>query len=262
MTTTPEIRFDDGVAYEQYMGVWSQSAGEQFLQWLDAPQGLRWLDVGCGNGAFTELLAQRCQPAALHGIDPSEPQLAYARTRLAPQVASFSQADAMALPFNPDSFDAAVMPLVIFFVPQPAVGVAEMARVVRSGGVVSAYAWDLPGGGFPYHALQTEMRAMGMAVPAPPSADVSRTEVLQALWEAADLQQVQTCQIHVERRFASFEDYWATVLCAPSVGERLSQLSPDDASALQDRLRQALPVDAEGTIHCSAVANAVQGCKP
>lgn len=259
---TPEIRFDDGAAYEHYMGIWSRQAGEQFLQWLEAPPGLRWLDVGCGNGAFTELLAQRCQPAALHGIDPSEPQLAYARSRLPPQVASFSQADAMALPFTPHSFDAAVMPLVIFFVPQPALGVAEMARVVRSGGVVSAYAWDLPGGGFPYHALQTEMRAMGMAVPAPPSADVSRTEALQALWEAAGLQQVQTCQIRVQRSFAGFEAYWATVLCAPSVGERLSQLTPADAAALQDRLRHALPVDAEGRIHCSAVANAVRGRKP
>jgi len=43
------------------------------------------------------------------------------------------QGDAMALPFPDDTFGAAVMPLVIFFVPDPAGGVAEMARVVRTG---------------------------------------------------------------------------------------------------------------------------------
>lgn len=70
--------------------------------------------VGSGNGAFTELIVARCAPAEVHGIDPSEEQLAFARTRLAAGVARFHQGDAMALPFPDDSFDAAVMALVIF----------------------------------------------------------------------------------------------------------------------------------------------------
>ena len=69
---TTEIRFDDGAAYERYMGKWSQLAGEAFLDWLAPAPGLRWLDVGCGNGAFTEMLAERCAPASVKGIDPSE----------------------------------------------------------------------------------------------------------------------------------------------------------------------------------------------
>ena len=44
------IRFDDGEAYERWMGVWSQSAGQVFLDWLVPPSGLRWIDVSCGNG--------------------------------------------------------------------------------------------------------------------------------------------------------------------------------------------------------------------
>ena len=56
----------------------------------------------------------------------------------------------MALPFERQRFDAAVMALVIFFVPDPAKGVAEMARVVRPGGLVAAYAWDVLGGGFSF----------------------------------------------------------------------------------------------------------------
>ena len=48
--------FTDGEAYERLMGRWSGLVGETFLDWLDVPNGLRWLDVGCGNGAFTEKL--------------------------------------------------------------------------------------------------------------------------------------------------------------------------------------------------------------
>src|SRR5258706_9631954 len=185
---TDQIRFEDGAGYERYMGKWSQLAGETFLDWLAPEPGLRWLDVGCGNGAFTELLVERCAPAAVEGIDPSESQLAFARARPASRVAQFRQGDAMALPFAGDTFDAAVMPLALFFVPDPAKGVAEMARVVRPGGIVAAYGWDMPGGGLPYEALQAEMRLMGIPVAQPPSRDASRIDALQGLWSAANLQ--------------------------------------------------------------------------
>ncbi len=70
----------------------------------------------------------------------------------------------MTQPFPDDTFDVAVMPLVIFFVPDPEKGVAEMVRVVCPGGAVTAYAWDMYGGGFPYEALQAEMRSLGITV--------------------------------------------------------------------------------------------------
>ena len=45
-----QIRFDDGLSYERYMGEWSRRVGSVFLDWLAAPSGLKWIDVGCGNG--------------------------------------------------------------------------------------------------------------------------------------------------------------------------------------------------------------------
>ena len=57
-----QIRFDDGVAYERMMGAWSRLAGGTFLDWIVPRPGLRWVDVGCGNGAFTELVVERCAP--------------------------------------------------------------------------------------------------------------------------------------------------------------------------------------------------------
>ena len=241
------------------MGRWSQLAGETFLEWLAPRPGWRWLDVGCGNGDFTEMLVERCTPLAVDGIDPSEGQLAYARTRPASRIARFHQGDAMALPFPDNSFDAAVMPLVIFFLPQPAKGVAEMARVIRPGGTATAYAWDIAGGGFPYQALHDEMRSMGVAVPTPPSPEASRLEVLRELWRDAGLERVETREISVARTFADFEDYWTTIHGGPSVGRQLAAMTPADLERLKTQMRARLPADATGRISYAARANAVRG---
>jgi ubiquinone/menaquinone biosynthesis C-methylase UbiE len=254
-----EIRFDDGAAYERYMGKWSQLAGEVFLDWLAPSTGLKWLDVGCGNGAFTQLLIDHCAPAQVQGIDPSEPQLAYARQRRGSSLARFHNADAMALPFPDDTFDAAVMPLVIFFVPQPARGVAEMARVVRAGGIVAAYAWDMDGGHFPYETLRTEMRNMGIAVPQPPSVEASREQVMHDLWTNSGLKGVETRQITVQRKFTDFDDYWTTVLGGPSVVHKLAAMNPQDLAILKTTMRHRLTADSFGRITCGARANAVKG---
>jgi SAM-dependent methyltransferase len=257
-----QIRFDDGAAYERYMGKWSQLAGEAFLDWVNPPAGLQWLDVGCGNGAFTEMLVERCAPVSVQGIDPSEGQLAYARARPALRVAQFRLGDAMALPFADDTFDAAVMPLVIFFVPDPPRGVAEMARVVRPGGLVTAYAWDMPGGGFPYHALREEIHALGGTVPVPPSPDASRMNALHGLWTSAGLTAVDTREITVARTFADFDDYWTTILGGPSVRAALAIMTPEQIALLNARMRKRLSSDGAGRITYTARANAVAGRVP
>ncbi|HUZ67593.1 MAG TPA: class I SAM-dependent methyltransferase, partial [Beijerinckiaceae bacterium] len=158
-----QIRFDDGAAYEEMMGVWSRLAGEVFLNWLAPSGGLKWIDVGCGNAASTAMIVDRCAPSEIQGIDPSEGQLAYARSRLAGSVAQFRQGEGAALPFPDGGFDIGVMALVVFFLPDPAKGVAEMARVVRPGGMIAAYAWDMLGGGFTLEPIFAELRKLGVS---------------------------------------------------------------------------------------------------
>jgi ubiquinone/menaquinone biosynthesis C-methylase UbiE len=258
----PQIRFDDGGAYEEFMGKWSRLVGDVFLNWLAPAAQLRWIDVGCGNGAFTEMLVERCAPVAVHGIDPSAEQIAFARERLAGGPVRFDIGDAMALPGADAAFDAAVMALVIFFVPEPAKGVAEMVRVVRPGGTIAAYAWDMLGGGFTLEPIYVELRALGVTPLLPPSSPASRMAALHALWTDAGLAEVETREIAVERSFADFEELWATSVFGSSLRPALAKMTPGDIETLKTRLRARLPADADGRITYGARANAVKGKVP
>lgn len=258
-----QFRFDDGAAYERYMGDWSRRAGIVFLDWLAEPSGLKWIDVGCGNGAFTELLVEKCSPAEVRGIDPSEAQLDFARKRPAARLAKFDNGDAMALPYPAGTFDAAIMALVIFFVPDPAKGVAEMVRVVRPGGTVAAYAWDILGGHFTLEPIRIELRAMGLKPLDPPSVEASRTQTMRDLWTKAGLVEVETREIAVQRTFANFEEFWTITLGgSPGIRPTLAAMSPTDIELLKTRVRARLPGDTAGRITYGARANAVKGRVP
>lgn len=257
-----ELRFDDGAAYEQMMGIWSRLVGEVFLDWLKPKTGLRWIDVGCGTGAFTELIMSHCAPAEVQGIDPSEGQLAFARTRPGARGANFREGDAMALPFTADSFDIAVMALVLVFVPDPAKGVAELVRVARPGGLVATYMWDMVGGGFPLDPILSEMRAMGLSPTRPPHMEASSIDALTAFWTGAGLTQVETREIAVERTFRDFDEFWQVETTAPSIGPTIATTPPGEIDALKQRVRARLPAGAGGSIVYRARAHAIKGSKP
>jgi ubiquinone/menaquinone biosynthesis C-methylase UbiE len=254
-----QIRYDDGVAYERMMGTWSRAAGEIFLDWLAPSRGLRWIDVGCGSGAFTELLVERCAPVEVEGIDPSEAQLSFARARTVSQITKFHRGDALALPFSDARFDAAVMALVIFFV--PAAGVAEMARVVCPGGTVAAYVWDITTGGHPLEPMHNEMIAMGFTTPLPPRSDVTDLEALRRLWRGAALDAIEAREITVQRTFADFEDYWKTSALSATVSQTIAAMVPSDVELLKARMHGRLVADATGRITCTARANAIKGTR-
>jgi ubiquinone/menaquinone biosynthesis C-methylase UbiE len=254
--------FADGKAYERLMGRWSKLAGEKFLDWLDAPKNLKWLDVGCGNGAFTEVLIARCSSAAVTGVDPSEGQLAYARGRPGAKRAEFRVADAQALPFPDNSFDAGTMALVIVFVPDPMKAARELARVVRPGGVVATYMWDFPDR-TPLSPLATAMKSLDITPPERPNVQASGRDAMRAIWQQAALAKIETEVIRIRLSYSSFDDFWDsnTLPVGPS-GKALSELSPSSREQLKTRLRERLPIAADGSIAYEAFANAVKGVVP
>ena len=149
--------------------------------------------------------------------------------------------------------------LVLFFVPEPAQGVAEMKRVVKPGGSVSAYAWDILGGGFPFEPVFKELRARGHTPADPPSVDASRRDAMQMLWRNAGLTDVETRVISVERSFNDFEDFWMGIVPAPGMKAALAKMTPVEATEMKERVRGSLPAADDGSITYPAWANAVKG---
>lgn len=256
------IRFDDGAAYERGMGGWTRLAGQVFLDWLAPPAGLRWVDVGCGTGAFSELLVQRCAPSSVSGVDPSPAQLEFARTRPGMTGATFQSGDAMALPFPEASFEAASMALVLFFIPDPAKGVREMVRVVRPGGMVSAYAWNFATGGFPYGVIQDALRAHGTPPTLPPHPEVAQEDSLRALWTGSGLDAVRTRTITVQRAFRDFGEFWTLSTASGVLKTALAALPPATLAAVKAQVRSRLTEAADGQVTHTGWAAAVTGRVP
>jgi len=258
----PHLYFDDGAAYEQMMGRWSALVAAPFLDWLVLAQGLDWLDDGCGNGAFTETLVARQRPASVVGVDPSPAQLAFARQRPGSAGVRFVEGDAQALPLPDASVDVALMALVLFFLPDPAQGLREMVRVVRPGGTVAAYHWDMAGGGFPLQPVLDVARAEGHKPQEPPSGWASALDASERLWREAGLVDVQTRQFDVQRRFDGFEDFWRTTQGSPRLRDLYARLAPDALQRLRERVREKVGAGDDGALVLQARANAVKGRKP
>jgi ubiquinone/menaquinone biosynthesis C-methylase UbiE len=136
------VRFADGEGYERFMGRWSRVAGRLFLDWLSLPSGLKWLDVGCGTSAFTEIIRESSGASEIIAIDPSTSQISYAQSRKGAEGIHFQVADARSMPFDDERFDVAASALVLNFIPDREKAVSEMRRVVRRGGTAAAYVWD------------------------------------------------------------------------------------------------------------------------
>jgi len=245
-----------GESYEPYVGRWSRLVADEFIRWLDLSPGSRSVDVGCGTGALTSLLAD-IGPAT--GIDPSAGFVAYAAAHTLR--AEFLVGDALALPFDDGRFDAAVSGLVLNFVPDPSVMVAEMKRVVRPGGVVGLYVWDYAEGMELMRLFWDVAVALDAAAPDEASRfPVCAPEPLAQLFQGNGLTQVAGRPIVVATRFSGFEDYWRPFLGGQGPAPAyLARLDDGHRERLRVRLRRTLPVDHDGGIPLTARAWAVRG---
>lgn len=254
--------FSDGAAYEKLMGRWSRKVGDEFLPWVDPPDGQRWLDAGCGTGVFTEEIVARCRPAAVVGIDPSAEQIAYAKARSAAAGAEFRVGDAQAMPFPDAGFDVAVMALVLHFLPDPPKALSEIARVLRPGGVAASYVWDYVSDASPTAPFYAALKSLGIPYTSPPSAQATALPVQAGLWERAGFTDVETRVIRIEVGFPDFAAFWDSMSQPVGpVGKALAQMPLERREALRLRLQETT-VRPDGSVAYEAVANAIKGRKP
>jgi SAM-dependent methyltransferase len=255
--------FDDGAAYELFMGRWCRAVGAVFLDWLAPPKGAHWLDVGCGTGIFTELVVDTCAPAAVVAVDPSAAQIGHARGRPVGQRADFSVADAQTLPFPDGAFEVITSALVMNFIPDRSQALAEMRRVARPAGVVAGYVWDFAAEGSPGSPIRLGMRKIGVEPPRTPGTEDSTLKALEALFERAEFEQIRTKTIDVKETFSDFDEFWRSQ--APSFSpttKMIAGLPESDRARLIESVRAALPAGPNGSIAYSARANAIKARAP
>lgn len=105
--------------------------------------GGRVLDVATGTGLVAAELLRRGYEVT--GVDQSPEMLAVARRRFGDRV-RLIDASARALPLDSGSFDHLTFTYLLRYVPDPAATLAELARVVRVGGVVASLEFGVPTG--------------------------------------------------------------------------------------------------------------------
>ena len=131
MTVSP---FDDlAEAYDRFRIGYADDVYDALVEYGVSPQA-RVLDLACGTGLVAKEIAGR--GAAVTGIDISEPMIVRARVRVPD--ASFEVGSAEALSFADASFDAATCAQAFHWLDQPR-ALAELARVVRPGGIVAVW---------------------------------------------------------------------------------------------------------------------------
>ena len=254
--------WDAGDAYESFMGRWSRLVAAGFVEWLDIAPGGVWLDVGCGTGALTAAICDVADPIAVTGVDRSPEFVAHASDLSCADTADYLVAEASSLPFIDGIFDVAVSGLVLNFVPDPVAALREQSRVVAPSGTVAAYVWDYAQG------MRLLRHFWDVAQQITPSAVALDEAVrfpdanpggLVGLFEAAGLGLAATTGFEVEASFCDFDELWAPFLTGqgPAPGF-VARLDESEQALFKEGLAEAIPLDADGSIHLLARAWAIR----
>jgi SAM-dependent methyltransferase len=227
-------------AYGRYMGRFSEPLAVQFAAFLRLAPGQRALDVGCGPGALTAVLAAELGPGSVSALDPSESFVAAVRERLPGVDARPGTAEA--LPWPDNSFDRAAAQLVVHFMADPGAGIAEMARVTRPGGTVAATVWDFAGGTAPLSVFWRAAQEVDPAAPGEAHLAGTGEGQLAALLREAGLRGAESTALTVTLRFASFEEWWTPfTLGVGPAGGYVASLEGKHRAAVRAACARLLP---------------------
>ena len=258
--------FAVSAGYERFMGRWSRLLAPAYIAFAGVKNGDRVLDVGTGTGSLAAAVEASMPASEIVGVDPSEGFIAYAQKNTKSTRVHFEVGDAQVLKFNDASFDDALALLVMNFVPDHNKAIAEMRRVTRPQGIVSACVWDYDAG------MQMLRFFWDEAVAFDPSIEpkderhmkLSHQGQLDDLWRKAGLLNIKEEPLVIDQVYSSFNDYWEpfTKGAGPG-GAYVVSLSDDRRQQLEARMRKRLLGDLQdGPFTLRARAWCVRGEVP
>jgi len=258
--------FSAGDKYDRQTGAWSRLLAPGFVEFMEIQEEESVLDVGCGTGILSLAIAEKTRASKIVGIDTSKGFIEYARGKSSDPRLTFEQGDAVNLPYPDRSFDRCMAMLVIQFVKDKAIAIAEMKRVTKPGGAVGTAFWDVAGQLHHNRALWQAVTALDPSVETPSKGNLSfgSPQDSTKLLSEAGLENVTVSEIIIERQFSSLDEYWIPLVGAQGVaGTYLASLSPERQAAIKEQLRKNLLGDhADGSVAIRARAWAVRGVVP
>jgi SAM-dependent methyltransferase len=258
--------FSQADSYDRFMGRWSQLIAPSLVEFSQVDDVGAVLDVGSGTGALAFAVRDATTTTRVLGIDLSREYVSHAAAKSGDARVRFEVGDAQALHLQDASFDRTMSLLVLNFVPDRRRALAEMIRVTKPGGVLSAAVWEYGEGMEMLRVFWDEATALDPAI-APRDErhmPLCRQGELSAFFRAANLDAVAETALVATLRFASFDDYWEPFqLGQGPAGAYVAKLSSAHQARLRNRLRQRLlSNEANRPIELSARAWAAKGTVP
>ena len=236
------MAFDvDPASYDRFMGRYSEPLAPVFVDFARLGRVRTVLDVGCGPGALTaELLRRLGAASTVYAVDPSESFVTAARLRFS--AATVAQASAEDLPFDDGMFDASLAQLVVHFMSDPVLGLREVRRVTRPGGVIAACVWDHAGGTAAVSPFWKAVREFDPGADDESGLAGAREGHLGELFRQAGLNEVEEGAVEVTVEHASFEEWWEPyTLGVGPAGTYVARMGTDARERLRERCRSSLP---------------------
>jgi SAM-dependent methyltransferase len=266
LTEVETKMFAESAGYERFMGRWSRLLAPAYISFAGVKDGDRVLDVGTGSGSLAAALEASMPASEIVGVDPSDGFIAYAKKNSRSNRVHFEVADAQALKFKDASFDNTLALLVMNFIPDHNKAVAEMRRVTRPQGIVSACVWDYDSGMQMLRFFWDEAVALDPAIEPKDERHMklSRHGQLGDLWRTAGLININEKPLVIDQAFSSFSDYWEpfTKGAGPG-GAYVVSLSEDRRQQLESQMRKRLLGDhQDGPFTLRARAWCVRGEVP
>lgn len=189
---------------------------------------------------MTAELVRLLGSTSVAAVDPSDPFVAAVRARFAD--VDVRAATAEQLPFDDDHFDLAVAQLVVHFMADPVVGLSEMARVTRPGGLIAACVWDHAGDGGPLSVFWRAVAELDPEAHDESRLAGAREGHLAELFARAGVADAESGVLTVQAGFRTFNEWWEPfTLGVGPAGTYVGQLDAQRREQLRTRCAELLP---------------------